>query len=60
MSQHALNSILSRLRLPVIQAPMAGGVCTVESGASPEHKRLLTGEPGRGTVLTRAFSGRLA
>ncbi len=53
-----------------IQAALAQGAKAVqmgtaflachESGASPEHKRLLTGEPGRGTVLTRAFSGRLA
>lgn len=31
-----------------------------ESGASPEHKHLLTSQAQRGTVLTRAFSGRFA
>jgi len=31
-----------------------------ESGASKEHKQLLTQEPHRGTVFTKAFSGRYA
>lgn len=35
-------------------------LATTESGASAAHRRLLLGEPGRGTVLTRAFSGRYA
>ncbi|NDF49508.1 MAG: hypothetical protein EB116_05380 [Betaproteobacteria bacterium] len=53
-----------------IRAAIQRGACAVqmgtaflacdESGASAEHKRLLTQEPQRGTVFTRAFSGRFA
>ncbi len=35
-------------------------LATAESGASPAHRRFLLEEPDRGTVLTRAFSGRYA
>lgn len=53
-----------------IRAAIDRGACAVqmgtaflacdESGASIEHKRLLNEEPKRGTVFTRAFSGRYA
>ena len=33
---------------------------TDESAASPAHRRFLLGEPARGTVLTRGFTGRYA
>ena len=35
-------------------------LATTESGASAAHRRYLLAEHGRGTVLTRAFSGRYA
>ena len=53
-----------------IRNALSAGACAVqmgtaflacdESGATREHKHLLTHEPQRGTVLTRAFSGRYA
>ena len=35
-------------------------LATTESGASAAHRRFLLGQGARGTVLTRAFSGRYA
>lgn len=35
-------------------------ICCDESGAAPSYKQILLEEQGRGTLLTKAFSGRYA